>query len=432
MSDDNIDVKKLVEGINKGFEEFKSANDERLKELETKGGADPVLEEKLGKIEADMAKLEEVNDKLVMAAKRAERFGEERGETVDLESKAAHFGKHTARAFGGTGGDMDAKGLDAYAQAANRYLRKGDRSLTELEVKALSVGGDPDGGYVVHPDMTGRMVKQVYETSVMRAYASVQTISTDTLEGLYDNDEAGFGWVEETESRPTTDTPQLGKWSIPVHEMYANPAATQKILDDAEINIEQWLAMKVADRFSRAENNAFVVGNGIGKPRGFLDYADGSDLTNSIERINTGVDGDFAAAPAGGDTLITALYSLKAPYMAQATWFMRRSTMAAVRKLKDSDGAYLWMPGIAAGQPASIFGYPVAPAFEDMPAITTGSVSIAVGDMRAAYQIVDRTGIRVLRDPYTNKPYVHFYSTKRTGGAMVNGESLKLVEFSAS
>ena len=429
MSDD---IKQLVTDMNKTFEAFKTKNDEIQVDLKKFGEADFVARDELKKIEDGLQKLEEQNDKLVLAAKRAERFAEVDGKTVDLEAKAAKFGKHTARAFGAEGGEMNVEGLDAYKAAAERYLRKGDRSLTEIEIKALSVGGDPDGGYVVNPDMSGRMVQKVYETSIMRAYASVQTISTDSLEGLYDNDEAGYGWVGETAARTETTTPQLGKWSIPVHEVYANPAATQKILDDAEIGIEAWLSAKVAERFARAENAAFVSGSGVDQPRGFTTYPDGTDLTNSVERFNTGVNGGFAAAPNGGDVLIDALYALKAPYMANATWFMSRSTMATVRKVKDSDGSYLWTPGIAAGQPASVLGYSVAPAFEDMPTVATGSLSIAVGDMRSAYQIVDRAGIRVLRDPFTNKPYVHFYSTKRTGGDLINGEALKLIEFSAA
>ena len=426
MSDD---AKKLIEGLNTGFEAFKAKHSEIETEVKKFGEADYVSREELKKIEASMDKLQEVNDKLVLAQKRAERFQEIDGKTVDVEAKAALFGKGAAKSFGAEGADMNAEGLEAYAAAGDRYLRKGDRSLTEVEIKALSVGGDPDGGYVVNPDMSGRMVSKVYETSVMRAYASVQTISTDSLEGLYDNDEAGYGWVGETGSRPTTDTPQIGKWSIPVHEVYANPAATQKILDDAEISVEQWLSAKVADRFARAENAAFVNGDGTDKPRGFTTYPNGTDLTNSVEQVSTGVNGDFAAAPDGPEVLINALSKLKAPYMANASWFMNRLTVAAVRKLQNDNGDYIWSPSLAAGQPSTLLGYPVAPTFEDMADIATGSLSIAVGDMRSAYQIVDRTGIRVLRDPYTNKPYVHFYTTKRTGGDLINGEAIKLIKF---
>ena len=208
------------------------------------------------------------------------------------------------------------------------------------------------------------------------------------------------------------------------------PDATQQLLDDSIVPLETWLDGKIADRFARAENNAFVSGSGVDKPRGFLTLANSTDLTQGVEQIKTTVNGGFAAAPNGGDVLIDALYSLKAQYRANATWFMNRATTRLVRKLKDSDGAYLWSPGIAAGQPATVLGYPVA-AFEDMPDPATGSLSIAVGDMRQAYQIVDRSGIRMLRDPYTAKPKILFYATKRTGGSVVNGEALKLIQFAA-
>ena len=253
---------------------------------------------------------------------------------------------------------------------------------------------------------------------------------TDALEGYYDNDEVGFGWVSEMGARPATPTPEVGKWRIPVHEMFAMPEASQKVLDDSQMDLEGWLDGKIADRFTRAENAAFVSGTGVDRPRGFLTYPDGADLVTAITRFKTGVNGAFAAAPNGGDVLISALYGLKAQYRANATWFLNRGTTSLTRKLKDSDGAYLWSPGIAAGQPASLLGYPVAP-FEDMPDPATGSLSIAVGDMRQAYQVVDRIGIRMLRDPFTAKPKILFYATKRTGGDMINGEALKLVEFSA-
>jgi HK97 family phage major capsid protein len=271
---------------------------------------------------------------------------------------------------------------------------------------------------------------KVFETSPMRAYASVQVISTDALEGLFDLNEASSGWVGETDTRTETNTPALGKWRIPTHELYAKPTATQKLLDDAEINMEAWLAGKVAEKFARDEATAFVTGSGINRPRGFLTYASGTTLPGTIERFITGVNGAFAAAPNGGDVLINALYGLKAQYRANATWFMNRATTTLTRKLKDTDGAYVWSPGIAAGQPATLLGYPVA-SFEDMPDPATDSLSIAVGDMREAYQIVDRIGIRTLRDPFSSKPYVEFYTTKRVGGDVVNFEAIKLIEFTA-
>lgn len=429
---DAKELAKAVEGVKTGFEAFKEANDQRLKEIEAKGAADPLLEEKLAKIEKDMDAKQAKLDQFELAMKRQNRtVVDEKGNEIDLDAKAAKWANMVARSRGTRVEDFGAKQLDAYKQAFDTFLRKGDEIIGADEKKALSVGTDPDGGYVVHPDMSGAIVTKVFETSPMRAYASIQVISTDALEGLYDLEEAASGWVGETDARSETGTPQLGKWRIPVHELYAKPKATQKILDDAEINMEAWLATKVSEKFARDEAAAFVNGSGVNKPRGFLTYPDGTTLPGTIERINTGANGAFDAAPNGGDALIDALYGLKAQYRANATWFMNRATTKLARKLKDSDGAYLWSPGIAAGQPASLLGYPIA-AFEDMPNPATGSLSIAVGDMRAAYQIVDRVGIRTLRDPYSAKPYVEFYTTKRVGGDVINFEAIKLIEFSAS
>ena len=429
MSDElktSIEVKeavRAVETIHKAFEEYKATNDQNEKTR------DALLEAKLAKIEKDLDAAQAIADQAVLASKRQARVvTDERGNAVDLDAKALDWADMIARKRGTRASDFGAKELDGYKAGFMSYLRKGDQIMGAEEMKALSVGSDPDGGYVVYPDMSGRVVTKVFETSPMRAYASVQTISTDALEGLYDLDEAASGWVGETQARTDTATPTLGTWRIPVHELYAFPKATQKLLDDAAINMEAWLATKVGDKFARDESAAFVNGDGTGKPRGFLTYTAGTTLPGTIEQIPTGVSGGFAAAPNGGDVLIDALYGLKAQYRANATWFMNRATTKLVRKLKDTDGAYLWSPGIAAGQPASILGYPMA-SFEDMPDPAASSLSIAVGDMRAAYQIVDRMGIRVLRDPYTAKPYVGFYTTKRVGGAVVNFEALKIIRF---
>lgn len=427
------DLTKAVADVQTAFAEMKSANDQKLKEIEEKGTADPLLGEKIERIESDLsAAQKKLDDYQTEQARRRNVVTDEKGNAIDLDAKAESWAKIVGKETG-FAGEFKSEQMDAYKSAFMKLVRSNfnENFLDEKERKALSVGSQPDGGYFVYPDMSGRMVQKIFETSAVRAYASVQVISTDSLEGYYDNDETGFGWVSELESRPATSTPQVGKWAIPTNEMYAMPRASQKILDDAAVDMENWLEMKIADRFARAENAAFVAGDGVERPRGFITYPDGTDLTNSVERINTGVDGDFAATPNGGDKLITALYKLKAQYRANATWFMNRTTTGAVRLLKDSDGAYIWTPGIAAGQPASLLGYPVAD-FEDMPDIATGSVSIAVGDLRQAYQIVDRAGIRMLRDPYTSKPNVLFYATKRTGGDMINGEALKLIEFSAA
>lgn len=429
---DAKEIAKAIDGLNTGFEEFKKANDERLGEIEKKGSADPILEEKLEKIQDDMDKHQKVLGDVQLAMKRQKRIVvDQDGNEIDMDKKAAEWAEQVKLK---NADDFTGDKLVEYKGHYMSYLRNGDRLMEADELKALSVGSDPDGGYTVHPDMSGAVVGFIRETSPMRAYANVQAISTDALEGVYDLDEAGSGWVGETGSRTETDTPEIGRWRIPVHEMYAAPKATQKLLDDSAIDPEAWLAGKVGDKFARTEAAAFVNGSGSNQPRGFLTYDDwttaGTFENGKIEQFNTGVNGNFAAAPNGGDVLIDALYGLKAQYRANASWFMNRATTKLVRKLKDSDGAYLWQPGIAAGQPASVLGYSTA-SFEDMPDPATNSLSIAVGDMRATYTIVDRVGIRVLRDPYTSKPYVIFYSTKRVGGDVNNFDSLKIIKFAA-
>lgn len=434
MADGGFDPKeleKVLDEVKNGFEAFKEKNDEALKELATKGDVDVVLKEHIDRINDDLDKKQERLDQFEASIKRkSAKVTDENGNEVDLEAKAREWAMTQAGMHRKDAAEFSAEGLGEYKAAFDTFLRKGDEIISSDEKKALSVGSDPDGGYVVHPDMSGQMVTQVYETSPIRQHASVQVISTDSLEGLHDLDEAAAGWVEETGARTETSTPEIKKWRIPVHEVYAFPKATQKLLDDAAINMEAWLSGKVADKFARMENSAFVNGDGVTKPRGFLTYTDGTTNPGEIEQFDTGVNGAFAAAPNGGDILIDALYGLKAPYRANAVWAMNRATLKLTRKIKDSDGAYLWSPGIAAGQPATILGYPVA-SFEDMPDPGTGTLSVAIADWRQAYQIVDRMGVRVLRDPFTAKPYIGFYSVKRTGGDVINFEAIKLIAFKA-
>ena len=276
--------------------------------------------------------------------------------------------------------------------------------------------------------MSGRIIERLYETSNMRGYASIETIGTDALEGFNDLDEATSGWVGEKASRPETGTPGLGKWTIPVHEQYAMPKATQKLLDDSMFNIESWLSGKVADKFARTENSAFVSGDDILKPRGILDYpsntaADDTRDWGSFQHIN----GGDAATLTDEDKLIDLVYALKSGWRGNANWFMNRNTVSTVRKLKDGDGNYLWQPNFQVQQAGSLLGYGIA-EFEDMPDIAANSVPIGFGDMRETYTIVDRTGTRVLRDPFTQKGFILFYTTKRVGGGALNFESLKFIK----
>jgi HK97 family phage major capsid protein len=318
--------------------------------------------------------------------------------------------------------------------AFERFLRKGEERLTPTErealdahQKALSVDSDPDGGFVVTPDTSGRISTIIWETSPVRQVAAQQSIGTDALEGLFDGDQAAVGWVAERGARAETATPQLGTWRIPTHEIYAAPRATQKLLDDANINAEAWLAQKVAERFARFENTAFVLGTGNGQPRGFMTYPAGVNR-GQIQQLASGV----AGAGFLPENLIAVVYSLKTAYRAGAVWAMNRNSVSEIRQLRDNiggagTGQFMWQPGMQAGQPSTLLGYPIVEMEDLVNSAATPVTPAAFGNFRAAYQIVDRIGIRVLRDPYTVKPYVEFYTTKRVGGDVINFEAIKIV-----
>ena len=429
------ELKKLLDEQAATFDAFKKANDDSLAEIKKLGQADAVTADKVEKLSKALD--EKAAEIAAAAKKRADEIevkvnrmalGAGAGGTEDETKAAQTFAKERGDAI-----DLD--GYRAYKKGLVAYMRKGEQISLE-ERKAMSVGSDPDGGYAVTPDTSGRMVKRIYETSPMRQVASVVTIGTDRLEGFNDLGEGAAGWVGETAPRPATGTPQLGKWEIPVHEVYAFPQATQKLLDDAMFDVEAWLADKTADKIARMENTAYVAGDGVGKPRGLLSYPaaatpDASRAWGTFEYIATGTSGGFGSTTNGTDKLIDLVYSLKAAYRQGASFLAARTTIGAVRKLKDGQGNYIWQPSLNAMQGGLLLGFPVTDA-EDMPAIAANSLSIAFGDFKETYQIVDRIGIRVLRDPLTNKPYVGFYTTKRTGGAAIGFESAKFLKFGTS
>jgi HK97 family phage major capsid protein len=296
-------------------------------------------------------------------------------------------------------------------------------------VKTLQVGSDPDGGYLVTPDVTGRVVKKVYESSPIRQLANVQPISTDALEGMEDLGEAGCGYAGEHGTSADTTTPQLGKWRIPVFILDTEPKATQQLLDDASVDVEAWLAEKVSGKFARFENGEFVNG-AANKIRGFaagytMAADDGTGVTwGSIGYVGTGASADITSA----DKIHDLVGALKVDYLPNAKFVTRRTVVTKLRKLKDTTNQYIWQPSLVLGVPETLVGHPLVRA-EDMPALAASSKSLAFGDFQQGYQIVDRQGLRVLRDPYTAKPYVKFYTTRRTGGGVVNFEAIKLLHF---
>jgi HK97 family phage major capsid protein len=432
------EVKGLIEAQGKAFAEFKATLDAAVKH-------DAVTDDKVAKIEAAMdaaieakAKIEarldaerKEREELELRLSRARVTGDDKG--ADEVKAFNHVLRSLATERGRNHAEMDARGFADYKAAFSKMLREGKENLDPTEVKTMAVGSDPDGGYFVTPDVSGRIIRFVYETSPMRQVASVTSISTDALEGIEDLDEAGAAYAGERNLSGDTTTPQIGKWRIPVFWIDTEPKATQQLLDDASVDIEGWLATKVAEKFARFENREFVRGDS-NRIRGIAAYPTLSDTGagvawGSFGHVNTGVNGAFPSAnPA--DKLHDVVGLVKQAYLGASRWMTSRAVVTTIRKFKDGTGNYLWQPALAAGVPETIMGYPVVRA-EDMPALGTGSLSLAFGDFAAAYQIVDRQGIRVLRDPYTAKPYVKFYTTKRTGGGAVNFDAVKFLRFAA-
>lgn len=351
------------------------------------------------------------------------------------------------------GGSGDGTGSEAFKQSIAKYLRKGtdvdpDEVMTdvkefltkntfgaseneiEMMAKDLAAGSNPDGGFFITSERSSSISKRIFETSPLRGVANMATTTSDVFEILLDDDEADCDWVGEVSSRPDTDTPQIGLIKIPVHEIYAQPKATQKMLDDAGFDVEGWLANKVATRIGRKENTSFVVGDGSQKPKGFLDYAAwttaGTYQRNAVEQINSGTNGSFDA-----DDIIGLQNSLIQEYQSNATFGMNRATFTDVMQLKDSQGRYLLNPAILAqGSDKVLLGNDVI-FMDDMPVAATDSLSVVIADFNEFYTIVDRFGIRVLRDPYTSKPHVRFYTTKRVGGAVTNYEAGKILKLAS-
>lgn len=426
-------VNDAIEVSNKAFADFRAANDKRLDALEKRGTSDPLLEAAVNKANEAVSKAAADVDKLQKELLAMNRRGIDNGD-VEVEKRVKAF-RASALARGiKQGTAIDAAGLKAYEDAVPEYLRKGDKGISAAIQAALHTGSDPDGGYLLAPATEGAIAKKVFETSDVRRIATVQPIGTKSLEGIADNDEAGGGWAGETDSRDETDTPQTGEYEIVAHEVYALPKSTLAMLEDAGIDVEAWLIGKAADKLARLENAAFVTGNGVKKPRGFLTYtavttADATRAWGQLQYVKTGTSGGFGSAPNGSDKLIDVQHSLKKSYRNGAVWTMNRLTVAEVRKLK-ADGQYIWLPSMQLGQPSSLLGHGVE-ELEDMPDVGADSLSIAFGDFKAGYTIVDRLGMTVLRDPFTTKGYVKFYVRRRTGGGLVNSEAIKLLKFAA-
>jgi len=362
------------------------------------------------------------------------------GKMSQLQSQIADVASRQAgQMLSGSGPAVPMDGnTHAVSAALRSFIRNGDDSpLAELTGPraGMSTGSDPDGGYSVIPTLGARLNQRIVEISPMRQIARIEICSSDSFEELNDIGEAAAAWVGEAEARPDTATPQLGKLTVPVHELYAMPKVTQRLLDDSSLNLAAWLVAKCGQQFARKEGQAFITGDGILKPRGLLTYPtaaqdDDARPWGTIEHVASGADGAFGEADAA-DKLVDLVYALKADYRPNAKWLMSRRTAATIRKLKADDDRFLWSDSLAAGQPDMLLGFPVV-LDEQMPDIASGSLSVAFGDFSEGYLIADRQGLRLLRDPFTDKPHVRFYAYRRVGGGVANFEAVKLLKFAAA
>ncbi len=399
------DVASAFDDFARAFEAFKEANDERLGQIETRLSTDALTEEKLARID---------------------------GALDDAKRRIDRLSLDRARPPLGTDTPRDPL-LHEHKAAFRAYMRSGEASgLKRLEEKALSAGSGPDGGYLVPDTVEREVLRRLANVSPIRAIASVRVISGGQYKRAFSTAGAASGWVGETAARPQTASPTLAEMSFPALELYAMPAATQTLLDDAVVDVDQWIAEEVETAFAEQESAAFVSGDGVNKPKGFLaspTVANASWSWGSLGYLATG----GAAFPATNpsDILVELVYALRAGYRQNATFVMNRKTQGLVRRFKDTNGAYLWQPPASAGAPATLMGFPVVEA-EDMPDVAANALSVAFGDFRRGYLVVDRAGVRVLRDPYSAKPYVLFYTTKRVGGGVQDYDAIKLLKFAAS
>lgn len=403
MSDE---IRDLIEQQGKAFEEFRKSNDERLAALE-KGEARSELEEKTDRINDELGRLSAAVDELAKKANRPGAPGAEGDEALQAEHKSAWL----------------------------KWVRKGDDAgLADIERKAMNVGTPADGGYAVPIQQDRDIMRLLTDLSPMRQVCRVMTVGTEDYRKLVNLGGTASGWVGETDARPATAGPTLAQLKPSFGELYANPEVTQKALDDIFFNVEGELSQDISESFAVLEGKAFLSGTGTNQPVGLLTAktsaeADSARAFGTVQHIATGVADNFPAKDPA-DILIDLIYSMKAGYRTGAQFMVNSMTLATMRKWKDGQGNYIWQPAMQNGQPGSIFGYGYV-TNEDMPSAGAGAIPVVFANFQQAYTIFDRVGIRSLRDPYTNKPFVGFYTTKRVGSMIANTQAVKFLKCAA-
>ena len=394
------------EELHRAVAAFRETNDERLGQIERKLTSDVVTEDKLSRIDRALDETKSRLDRFALDNARPRLGGGPKTDHAEREHKAA-FGL---------------------------YMRAGEAGgLKSIEQKAMSRGSGPDGGYLVPVPAEREILRRMSTVSPIRAIANVVEISGQSLKRAFSTTGPAAGWVAETDPRPQSANQQIADMTFPAMELYAMPAATQTLLDDSVVDIEQWIADEVAVVFAEQEGAAFVSGDGVNKPKGFLSYTTTPQASWSFGNIGYIATGVSAAFPASNpsDILFDLVYALKAGFRQNARFVCNRKTQAAIRKFKASTGEYIWEPPATLGAQATLMNFPMVEA-EDMPDLGANSLSLAFGDFERGYVVVDRVGVRVLRDPYSAKPYVLFYTTKRVGGGVQNFDAIKLLKFGVS
>jgi HK97 family phage major capsid protein len=396
------DIATAFDTFMTSFEEWRETNERRLDEIDRRS-ADVLTEEKLARIDRALDTQKSRLDRLSSKADRPSLGAGAARPVVDLEHRAA---------------------FDAYVRSG------ADAGLRQIEAKAMSSGAGADGGYTVTAEIDAEIGRRLPALSPIRSIAAVRTVSSGTFKKPYQLTGPAVGWVGETAPRPETASPQLGELTFPTMELYAMPSATQSLLDDSAVDLETWLAEEIELAFALQEGGAFVNGDGVTRPKGFLDVPAVDESVwswGSLGTVPSGAAGAFAALH-GSDALVDLVYALKPGYRQNAAFVMNRRTQAAVRKLKDAAGNYLWQPPLTPDGRASLMGFPLTEV-ESMPDMAPDATAIAFGDFRRGYLVVDRMGTRVLRDPYSAKPYVLFYVTRRVGGGVQDFDAIKLMTF---
>ncbi|MEL7445663.1 MAG: phage major capsid protein [Pseudomonadota bacterium] len=378
-------------------------------------------------VEADSAAINQMEESFDIVARQDQAetaIKTLRSDVEEVKARIDKISRAAARpAIGGQPQSSEVKGF------IDGYLRRG----RENEIKSISGAVPADGGYAVPKQIDAAIARELVEISPIRSIAQVVQTGTAGYRKLVSTGGTASGWVSETASRPETDTPEFSEIAPPTGELYANPAASQAMLDDAGFDLESWLANEIAIEFARSEGAAFVGGSGVDQPEGFLSAPNGTGddsvrAFGTLQYVGSGDADGFDTAPDA--RLIDLIHTMKSGHRQGASFVMNSATLAEVRKLKTADGAFLWQPGLVEGQPDRLLGYPVVEA-EDMPDIAPGSLPIAFGNFRHGYLIAERSATQILRDPFTNKPFVHFYATKRVGGKVLDSNAIKLLKIEA-